>query len=222
MPKIKNTKKNRKPRFKFDIQKIIRERKAKGLLWHQLENKKKTPEENVVEDKLLPLNAINSPLTIDLLQDSSFSSLTLLSLAIPDLSEYKKSLEITSFPSTKTESCTEKVFETSIMNENGYTEMIHSNNKANWCLNRLLLISIEENELAANIQFNYLMKANWSPTLNVSINTYISYKRYQKYYKCMHTVVHNFLFVFEFYKMDSHIIRVSLTKVLDYITFFFH
>lgn len=39
------------------------------------------------------------------------------------------------------------------------------------CLQRLLIVSIEQSELQINIHYNHLMNANWSPELNVSMIT---------------------------------------------------
>lgn len=51
------------------------------------------------------------------------------------------------------------------------------------CLQRLQIMSIEQNELKANIHFNHLMKAKWSPDFDVCFenNKFYSYYLFNKY-----------------------------------------
>jgi len=46
------------------------------------------------------------------------------------------------------------------------------------CIQRLYLMSIERNEIEANIHFNHLMKANWSPVFDVCFKNNKFYSLY--------------------------------------------
>jgi hypothetical protein len=147
--KKRGQKKIRKSRHKFNKRKIFKERKALRLLRYQIENKiaeeaKNSKKAETIEDKTIDeeiiLEKVSDPVIIDLNQDCSNSSLKLIKIAIPDICKYKITLKIN-------------------------VESIESES----CLKRLLLMSVEENVILANVHFNYLMKANWSPALDVSI-----------------------------------------------------
>lgn len=133
-----------KSTYVFDIQRILKEREAEGSLSYQLVDKKPEsepePELEIPDINDLKKNSEkddDDQSVIDLDEPSSFG---LLKLAILDLPEYKKSLEI----------------------------KLSSNKDESW-LKILLLLSIEEDESVAQTHNNNLMKADWLPVLNVSI-----------------------------------------------------
>jgi len=57
------------------------------------------------------------------------------------------------------------------------------------CTQRFKIMSIEENEFVANIHFNHLMKANWSPEFNVSFEN----NKFYSYYLVINNYDVNFL-----------------------------
>ncbi|XP_025195249.1 uncharacterized protein LOC112594595 isoform X2 [Melanaphis sacchari] len=122
--------------FKFDIKKILKERRSEGKL---LKQSAKLDEEMKIIDDLYQ-EKVNQ--TIDF-EDNDKLPLVLKNLdrVIIDHSNYnipfKDNLDV---DSTKL------------------------------CIQRLRIMSIEENEVEANIHFNHLMKANWSPEFGDVLN----------------------------------------------------
>ncbi|XP_060854125.1 uncharacterized protein LOC132931987 [Rhopalosiphum padi] len=121
------SKRQRRSVFKFDIQKILKERRSEGKL---LKQSAELDEEMKVIDDLYQ-EKVNQ--TIDF-EDSDKLPLVLMNEdnVMIDHSNYNIPLK-----------------------ENSDTDSL--------CLQRLQIMSIEQNELKANIHFNHLMKAKWSP-----------------------------------------------------------
>lgn len=125
MPK-KNTNtsskpKKRKPVYKFDMKKILKERLAE---------KERNP---AFYEKLRNINLV---VPAEIKNTNVDEGLPTLEHTIIDFSNYNIPF-------------------------NDITDLKQS------CLQRLHVLSIEQNEIVANIHFNILMKANWSPVLKV-------------------------------------------------------
>lgn len=136
-------KRQKKSVFKFDIQKILKERQLEGRL---LKISAKLDEEMKIIDALYQ-EKVNQTFDIeDNEQNSLVSSKS--DTVIIDRSNYNIFF---------------KDFSDSDLTES--------------CIERLQIMSIEENELEANIHFNHLMKANWSPVFDVCFEK-------NKFYSC--------------------------------------
>ncbi|XP_026805075.1 uncharacterized protein LOC113548408 [Rhopalosiphum maidis] len=124
------SKRQRRSVFKFDIQKILKERRSEGKL---LKQSAELDEEMKVIDDLYQ-EKVNQ--TIDF-EDSDKLPPVLMNEdhVMIDHSNYNIPLK-----------------------ENSDTDSL--------CLQRLKIMSIEQNELKANIHFNHLMKAKWSPNFD--------------------------------------------------------
>lgn len=135
---LKKTASKRQKRsvFKFDIEKIIKERQLEGKL---LKQAVKLDEEMTIVDKLFQKNVKQ---IIDF-KDNDKSPIASINSdhTIIDSSNSGSNYNIP-------------------FNENSDSDL------TKLCLQRLQILSIEENELEANIHFNHLMKANWTPVFD--------------------------------------------------------
>uniref|UniRef100_A0A2S2NAR2 Uncharacterized protein n=1 Tax=Schizaphis graminum TaxID=13262 RepID=A0A2S2NAR2_SCHGA len=124
------SKRQKRSVFKFDIEKILKERRSEGKL---LKQSAELDEEMKVIDDLYQ-EKVNQ--TIDF-EDSDKLPPVLMNEdhVVIDHSNYNIPLK-----------------------ENSDTDSL--------CIQRLQIMSIEQNELEANIHFNHLMKAKWSPDFN--------------------------------------------------------
>lgn len=138
------SKRQRKSAFKFDIKKILKERRAEGKL---LKKSAKLDEEMKVIDDLFQ-EKVNE--TIDFEENNKLPlELTNLDHVVIDRSNFNIPFKDDS---------------------NGDSKKL--------CIQRFKIMSIEKNGLEANIHFNHLMKADWSPEFNVCFENNKFYSHY--------------------------------------------
>lgn len=147
--KIKKRSKNTvpKPVYKFDVQAILNERQAENERLKKSAAKQKQSSTESKEKK-----------TIDDLFEASVSS----------IEKCFKSFEEEDYPMCSKTKLVYAIFDNTKYNMHFKNNSDFSTTESG--LQQLILMSIEKNEIQANINFNNLLNANWSPVIGVRLD----------------------------------------------------